>query len=64
VVPSDRTRGDGHKSKYRRFHINIRENFVAVRVVKHLSRLHREVAESPSLKICKSQLDAVPDNVL
>ena len=35
VMPSDRTRGDGHKLKHRRFPLNIRKHFSTVRVTKH-----------------------------
>ena len=57
MVPSDRTRGDGHKLKHRRFPLNIRKHFFTVKVTEHWHRLPREVVESPSLKILKSHLD-------
>jgi len=31
VVPSNRTRGNGHKLKYRKFHFTIKKYFFAVR---------------------------------
>lgn len=54
VVPSDRTRGNGQKLKYRKFHLNGRGSFCAVRVVKHLNKLLREAGESPSLQVFKT----------
>ncbi|KAK4806261.1 hypothetical protein QYF61_013405 [Mycteria americana] len=65
VVPSDRTRGNGHRLKHRRILLNIRKHFFfPVRVTQHWHRLPREVVESPSLEIFKSHLDVVLGNWL
>jgi len=59
VVPSNRTTGNGHKLKHRKFHLNRRKNFFPLRVKEHWHRLPREVVESPSLEIFKTRLDKV-----
>jgi len=58
VVPSDRTRGKGHKLKQRKFQLNMRKNF-SLRVMEPWPRLPREAVESPSLEIFKTPLDKV-----
>jgi len=64
VVPSDRTKGNGHKLKQRKFHLNMRKNFFPLRVMEHWNRLPREVVDSPSLEIFKTRLDKVLYNLL
>jgi len=64
VVPSDRTRGNGHKMKQRKFLLNMRKNFFPLRVMEYCNRLPREVVESPSLEIFKTRLDKVLCNLL
>jgi len=59
VVPSDRTRGNGHKLRPRKFQVNMRKNFFPLRVTEHWNRLPRGVIESPCLEILRPLLDEV-----
>jgi len=59
VVPSNRTRGNGHKQKHSKFRLNMRKNFFPLSVMEHCNRLPRGVVGSPSLEIFKTRLDKV-----
>jgi len=54
VVPSNRTRGNGHKLKQRKFQLNRRKNFFTLRVTEPWPRLPRVTVESPSLRYSRS----------
>jgi len=58
VVPSDRTRGNRHKVKHRKFCLNTRTTF-PLRVMEPWNRLPREVVKSPSLEVFRTHLDKV-----
>ena len=48
MVPTERTTANGQKLKYMKFHLNIRKKnqvFFIVRVVKHWTKLPREIVE-------------------
>jgi len=64
VVPSNRTRGNGHKLKQRKFHLNMRKKYFTLRVTEPWNRLPREVVDPPSLEIFKTRLDKVLCNLL
>jgi len=51
--------GQGHKLRYRKFHLNMRKNFFTLRVMEHWNRLPREAVDCTSLEILKTRLDAV-----
>ena len=63
VVPSDRTRGNGHKLKQRKLQLNPRRNFFPLRVPEPWPRLPRGAVESPSLEIFKTHLDTLLCNL-
>lgn len=56
VVPTEITRGNGHRSKSKTFTLNTKHS-LTVRVVKHCSRILREMVKSPSAEIFDTQLD-------
>lgn len=50
VIARDRTCNNEHKLKYRKFHLHKKKRLFAVRVVKHCSRVSKQIVASPSLE--------------
>ncbi|KFP34059.1 hypothetical protein N325_00644, partial [Colius striatus] len=48
---------DGMKLEHKKFHLNIRKNYLTVRVTEQWHRLPREVVRSLSLEVFKIRLD-------
>jgi len=59
VPLSQALRGDEHKLKHSKFHLNMRKSFFTLRVMEHWNRLPRGVVEPPSLEIFKTHLGVV-----
>lgn len=66
IVPTDWKRGNAHKLKCMKFHLNTRKHFVALEVVKYWNRLLREAVKSctVSTSTFKTQLEIVLGNLL
>ena len=64
MVPSDGTRGHGHRLQHKKFLLNMRKNSFTWRVTEHWHRLPREAVESPSLETFRNHLDAILCNLL
>jgi len=60
---NNRTRGDGHKLEYGKFHTNAEKNFFMVRMTECWIRLPRDIVES-LMEIFKTYLDTYLCNLL
>ncbi|KFW70722.1 hypothetical protein AS28_13989, partial [Pygoscelis adeliae] len=55
---------NGFKLKEGRFELGIRKKFFTMRVMRHWSRLPREVVDAPSLEVFKARLDGALSNLV
>ena len=61
---SDRRRGNSFKLEEGRFRLDVRKKFFPPRVVRHWSRLRREVVDAASLEAFKARLDGALLNLV
>ena len=64
TAPDTRTRSNGFKLQEKRFHLNLKKNFLTVRAGRQWNTLPRSVVESPSSEVFKQRLDGHPLGVL
>ena len=57
TAPDTRTRSNGFKLQEKRFHLNLRKNFLTVRAGWQWDMLPWSVVESPSLEVFKQRLE-------
>ena len=57
MVHSNRTRSNSLELKHRKFQTNTQKDFFMAKVMEYWNRLPREVVESPSTEIFKTQPD-------
>jgi len=63
-IISDKTRENGLALHQGKFRLDIKNNFFSDRLVRHCSRLPREVVVLPSLEMFKKRVDAVLRDVI
>ena len=58
------TRGNGFKLKESRFRLHIRKKFFTMSVVRHWSKLPREVVDAPLVEVFKARLESALSNLV
>lgn len=60
----NRTTGKSFKLKESKFTLDIRKNFLTIRVVKHCNRFPRKTVDAPSLETFKTRLHRALSNLV